>query len=83
MQRIIRKEHLATDPAVQTHEDALCLTFLQTQFAELAGRLGDDKTVGVVRKTLAKMSPQGREAALGLSLDPSERILVERALAPG
>ena len=83
VQRIIRKEHLATDPAVQTHEDALCLTFLETQFAELAGRLGDDKTVDVVRKTLAKMSPQGREQALGLSLDPSERFLVERALAPG
>src|SRR5262249_23187330 len=25
---IIRKEHLRTDPATQTHEDALCLTFL-------------------------------------------------------
>ena len=60
VQSIIRKEHLRTDPATQTHEDALCLTFLQTQFTELADKLGDERTVEVVRKTLAKMSDQGR-----------------------
>jgi hypothetical protein len=81
VQRIIRKEHLASDPATQTHEDALCLTFLQTQFVELGGRLGEDKTVGVVRKTLAKMSDHGRAEALALTLGPDERHLVERALA--
>jgi hypothetical protein len=81
VQRIIRKEHLASDPATQTHEDALCLTFLQTQFVELGGRLGEDKTVGVVRKTLAKMSDRGRAEALALTLGPDERHLVERALA--
>jgi hypothetical protein len=80
VQHIVRKESLRTDPAVQTHEDALCLTFLQTQFADLAGRLGDDKTVDVVAKTLAKMSDQGRAAALELPLRPDERSLVERAL---
>ena len=83
VQRIIRKEGLATDPAVQTHEDALCLTFLETQFGDLATQLGDDKTLDVVRKTWAKMSPRGREAALGLSLDPMEASLVERALETG
>jgi len=83
VQRTIRKEGLATDPAVQTHEDALCLTFLETQFGDLATQLGDDKTLDVVRKTWAKMSPRGREAALGLSLDPVEASLVERALESG
>jgi hypothetical protein len=80
VQRIIRKESIKTDPATQTHEDALCLTFLQTQFGELADKLGDDKTVAVVRKTLAKMSDAGRTQALGLALGPAERALVERAL---
>jgi len=80
VQHIVRKESLRTDPAVQTHEDALCLTFLQTQFAELAGRLGDDRTVDVVVKTLAKMSDQGRAVALELPLSPQEQSLVERAL---
>jgi hypothetical protein len=83
VQHIVRKEGLGSDPKVQTHEDALCLTFLQTQFGELAGRLGDDKTVEVVRKTLAKMSERGRIAALGLELSPEERELVGRAVLPG
>ena len=52
-----------------------------TQFAELADRLGDDKTVDVVRKTLAKMSDRGRAEALALPLGAQERELVERALA--
>jgi hypothetical protein len=80
VQRIIRKESIKSDPAVQTHEDALCLTFLQTQFADLADKLGDDKTVDVVRKTLAKMSDQGQAQALELAMAPAERALVERAL---
>ncbi|MGZ4707521.1 MAG: DUF4202 domain-containing protein [Acidimicrobiales bacterium] len=83
VQRIVRKQDLRTDPATQTHEDALCLTFLQTQFSELAAKLGDDKTVDVVRKTLAKMSERGRAEALALALSPSEVSLVARALAPG
>jgi len=83
VQRIIRKQDLRTDPATQTHEDALCLTFLQTQFGELADKLGDERTIGVVRKTLAKMSDQGRAEALALALSPAEVALVEQALAPG
>ena len=81
VQHIVRKESIKADPVVQTHEDALCLTFLQTQFAELADRLGDDKTIDVVRKTLAKMSERGRTEALGLPMSAGERALVERALA--
>ena len=63
---IVAKRQLATDPAVQTHEDALCLAFLQLQFDDLAAQLGDDHMVEVVRKTLAKMSPAGVRAAGGL-----------------
>lgn len=60
---IVTKRHLATDPVVQTHEDALCLAFLQLQFDELAEQLGDDHMIEVVRKTIAKMSPAGLAAA--------------------
>ncbi len=79
---IVRKEHLRTDPAVQTHEDALCLVFLETQFDDLADQLGDDKTVEVVRKTLAKMSAAAIDAALALPLSEPGRRIVERAAAP-
>lgn len=82
VEQIIRKERRATDAQVQTHEDALCLTFLETQFSELAARLGEDKTVAIVRKTLAKMSERAKTAALALPMRPADRRLLELALLP-
>jgi hypothetical protein len=77
---IVAKRRLGTDPAVQTHEDALCLVFLRTQFDDLADQLGDDHTVEVLRKTLDKMSELGRRTALDQPLSPHGRALLERAL---
>ncbi len=76
---IVRKERMGADPQVQTHEDALCLVFLATQFGAVADQLGDDKTVDVVRKTIAKMSPAGLAAAATLPLPTRERALLDRA----
>jgi len=81
VQHIVRKEGLGRDPQVQTHEDALCLVFLQTQLAGVADQLGDDKTVDVLRKSIRKMSPSGIEAAVGLPLDAREAALLGRAAA--
>jgi hypothetical protein len=81
VQQIVRKQGLGRDPAVQVHEDALCLVFLQTQLDELIERLGDDRTVEVLRKTAAKMSPAGLAAAQGLDLPASSVALLGRALA--
>ena len=81
VQEIVAKASRTSDPQVQTHEDALCLVFLQTQFTALAERLGDEKTVAVLQRTLAKMSPPACDEALGLPLSDRERALVERALA--
>jgi hypothetical protein len=80
VQRIIRKEGLKSDPAVQTHEDALCLVFLETQAVELLDRLGDEKSVEVISKTLRKMSPKGIDVALGLPLDERARTAVVGAI---
>jgi hypothetical protein len=68
-------------PAVQTHEDALCLVFLTTQFDQLADQLGDEKMVEVLVRTLAKMGARGREAALGLPLSERQATLVATAVA--
>jgi len=83
VQQIVRKEGLGRDDAVQVHEDALCLVFLQTQFDELIERLGHDKAVEVVAKTLAKMSEAGREVALGLPLSEPGLSVVTGALSAG
>jgi len=72
---------VSDDPDVRALEDALCLVFVETQFAELADRLGDEeKMVEVVRKTLAKMSPEGQALALTLPLRPGDVALVQRAM---
>ena len=79
VQQIIRKEGLGTDPAVQTHEDALCLVFLRTQLAGVAEQLGEDKGLDVLVKTMKKMSDRGLDAAAALDLDEPVRDLVRRA----
>jgi hypothetical protein len=81
VQHIVRKDDLENDPMVQTHEDALCLVFLETQLLDLARDQGDDKTVDIIRKTVLKMSEQGIAAALALDLPPDAVALVRRALA--
>lgn len=77
---IVAKIGLGTDTEVQVFEDAVCLTFLETQLAPTAARLDDDHMVGVIRKTLTKMSETGRAAALGIRLDARGAELVGRAL---
>ena len=81
VQRIIRKEGLGTDEAVQTHEDALCLVFLDTQLDALADDLGDDKAVAVLAKTAAKMGAAGLAAAHTLALSDRGGRLLRLALA--
>lgn len=70
------------DAAVQTHEDALCLVFLETQLVDTARSLGDDKAVEVIRKTAEKMSPRAVALAAELPLDDTARVLLARALSP-
>jgi hypothetical protein len=76
VEQIVRKEHLRTDPDVQTHEDALCLVFLQTQLGELFEQLTPEKAVEVLGKTIAKMSDAGRARARDLALTEEHRALV-------
>lgn len=78
---IIRKEGRGTDAAVQTHEDALCLVFLDTQLEELADKLGDDEVVAVLVKTIPKISEQGIAAVAQLELSPRGAALVTRAVS--
>ena len=82
-QRIIRKEGLGADPQVQTHEDALCLVFLETQLAELADAQGDEKMVDIIRKTAAKMSDRALALVADLPMRDRDRALIDRALRGG
>ena len=77
---IIRKRNLKGDSEVQTHEDVLCLVFLSTQLDMLAADLETDKLIEVLAKSLNKMSEEGRQHALRLSLNNAQRGILARAL---
>jgi hypothetical protein len=81
VQRIIKKQGLGSDRAVQIHEDALCLVFLETQLAATVDQLGDEHMLDVIRKTAAKMSPQGLSHVADVPMRDHDRDLIARALA--
>ena len=76
---LVRKEGLARDPQVQTHEDALCLVFVQTQLQDLTEQLGDERIVPVVQKTMKKMSQRAIDAVGMLELSPTATDVIVRA----
>ena len=83
VQDIVRKRGLGRDKDVRTLEDALCLVFLETQFADLNQRLSRDVMVNVVRKTWRKMSPDAQALALKLRLDPEDLAFIGQTLKEG
>lgn len=74
------KKNFPADPECRALEDALCLVFLEFQFADLAARTADDKLINALQKTWAKMSDAARAEALKLNYGPRERDLLDRAL---
>lgn len=81
VQSLIRKERIKQDPEAQLVEDASCLVFLESAFADFARKHEEAKLVEILRKTWAKMSPAAQREALGLQLPASQRALVEKALS--
>jgi hypothetical protein len=74
------KKNFPNDPESRVLEDALCLVFLEFQFAELAARSDDDKMINALRKSWQKMTETARAEALKLNFGPREKALLERAL---
>jgi hypothetical protein len=72
---------LRVNPDVQTMEDALCLSFLEHEYAEFAKKHDDEKIIDIVVKTWRKMSPRAHELALKLPLGGRAGELVGRALS--
>ena len=75
------KKNFPHDPDSRVLENALCLVFLEHQFAALASRTADDKMINALRKSWRKMTPAAHEHALKMSFGPHEQSLIERALA--
>ncbi len=74
------KKNFPADPETRVLEDALCLVFLQFQFAALAAKTAEDKTINALQKSWQKMTDDARAEALKLEFGPREKILLQRAL---
>ena len=75
------KKNLPGDADSRVLEDALCLVFLEFQFADLARKTADEKMVSVLQKSWKKMTPNAHGHALKLNYGEKEKHLLDLALA--
>lgn len=83
VRELLIKKGLKSDAEVQAFEDAICLVFLEQQFAAFSLEHPEEKIIDIVRKTWRKMSPKGQALAQGLlpSLEPGVRGVLVKALS--
>jgi len=77
------KKNFPADADCRVLEDALCLVFLEFQFAALAAKTDDEKMINALRKSWEKMTEAARAEALKLKYGEREMSLIQRALKPG
>ena len=74
---LLRKQHLRQDAEAQTLEDVSVLVFLESyleDFVRTHSGYDEAKLIDILRKSLRKMSAQGREAALTIIELPSSLL---------
>lgn len=69
------------DPESRVLENALCLVFLEKQFADLAAKTPEEKMIRALQRAWQKMTPAARDVALSLSHGVREQSLLTRALS--
>ncbi|KAB8356390.1 hypothetical protein FH972_023973 [Carpinus fangiana] len=79
--QLIMKVDLREDEGTQALEDVACLVFLDDQFAKFAEEHGEQKILGILRKTWGKMTRRGQEMALEIHMEGRSKELLEKALA--
>ena len=77
------KNDFPEDAEGRVLEDALCLVFLERQFAGLAAKSDDEKMINALQKSWKKMTPAAHAEALKLNFGPREQALIGRALVAG
>jgi len=83
VQELNLKKNFPTDPEACVLEDALCLVFLEHQFAALAAKSDDERMINALQKSWKKMTTSAQAEALKLNYGPREKALLDKALAPG
>lgn len=80
VKQIIQKQKLKVDKEVQTIENALCLVFLQYQYAEFLHQHEPEKVINILRKSLLKMDAHGHQYALKLNYSEMGLHYINEAL---
>ncbi|HSD53495.1 MAG TPA: DUF4202 domain-containing protein [Burkholderiales bacterium] len=88
VQSLLRKERLKRDPESQLVEDVVGLVFLEHYLERFVAEhleYDEAKLADILRKTWAKMSPRGREAALSLVKlpEPLKPVILRAVGGPG
>ncbi len=78
---LLKKQGLKSDPETQTLEDVACLVFLENYLWDFSRLHEEAKIVDILRKTWAKMSPRGQEAAREMTLHSGAEALLHQALS--
>ena len=80
VQHLNLKQDFPANPEGRVLEDALCLVFLEFQFAALAAKSEEEKMINALRKSWEKMTEASRAEALKLNFGEREITLIQRAL---
>jgi hypothetical protein len=76
---LLVKKQLKQNPDTQTLEDVICLVFLEFYFDDFSKEHEEEKLINILKKTIAKMSAKGVEAALKLPLSAKAKKLIALA----
>lgn len=76
------KKNFPDDTNCRVLEDALCLVFLERQFADLAAKTTTEKMITALQKCWGKMTPAAHERALALNYTADQKRLLDEALRP-
>jgi hypothetical protein len=81
VQALIIKEDWPNDQEGRSLEDADCLAFLEMKLHTYLDEWDEGKTVGILRRTLRKMTPHAQEIAMSLPLHSRCLDLLRRVVS--
>ncbi|TCI84895.1 DUF4202 domain-containing protein [Tenacibaculum sp. M341] len=78
---LILKKQLKKNEESQTLEDIICLVFLDFYFEEFAQKHTDEKVIDILKKTMKKMSEEGKQEAMKIQFSEKSLSLIQQAIA--
>ncbi|MGH1469835.1 MAG: DUF4202 domain-containing protein [Cellvibrionaceae bacterium] len=77
---LLTKQRIKQNPLAQALEDVICLVFIEHYLEDFANKHSEEKLIHIIQKTWAKMSTEGQQAALQLSVKEELVTFIGKAL---